>query len=128
MTLRAAISACHSSDTQRAAALEDQIRLCKGRLAREGWDLAQGYHDAAFSGASDLRPGYRALLEGAREAAFDVVVAEALDRLSRDQADIATLHKRLRFASIRLATLAEGEISESQVITYPQPGTGRHLS
>ena len=115
MTVRAVIYARYSSDMQRAASLEDQIRLCKERLAHEGWVLVQVYRDAAFSGASDLRPGYQAMLEGAREAAFDVVVAEALDRLSRDQADIATLYKRLRFAGIRLVTLAEGEISELHV-------------
>jgi site-specific DNA recombinase len=37
-----------------------------------------------MSGATTLRPGYQAMPEGAREAAFDIVVAEALDRLSRD--------------------------------------------
>jgi DNA invertase Pin-like site-specific DNA recombinase len=50
------------------------------------------------------------MLEAAREAAFEVVVAEALDRLSRDQEDIAALFKRLQFAGIRLVTLGEGEI------------------
>ena len=54
--------------------------------------------------------GYQAMLEGVREAEFDVVVAEALDRLSRDQEDIAALFKRLQFAGIRLVTLGEGEI------------------
>jgi site-specific DNA recombinase len=51
----------------------------------------------------------------ARQRRFDIVVAEALDRLSRDQEDIAGLFKRLRFAGIRLVTLAEGEISELHV-------------
>ena len=46
---------------------------------------------------------------------FDCVVAEALDRLSRDQEDIAAIYKRLRHADIRLFTLAEGEISELHV-------------
>ena len=80
------------------------------RIAREGWTLVQVYRDAAMSGATTLRPGYQALLEGAREAGFDVVVAEALDRLSRDQEDVAALYKRLQFAGIRLVTLGEGEI------------------
>ncbi len=43
------------------------------------------------------------------------MVAEALDRLSRDQEDVAGLFKRLRFAGIRIVTLAEGEISELHV-------------
>ena len=82
----------------------------QGEIAREGWTLVQVYRDAAISGATTLRPGYRTMLEGGREAAFDVVVAEALDRLSRDQEDIAALFKRLQFAGIRLVTLGEGEI------------------
>src|SRR5207245_859918 len=58
---------------------------------------------------------YQSLLEDARHGRFDVVVAEALDRLSRDQEDVAGLFKRLRFAGVRLFTLAEGEISELHV-------------
>lgn len=108
--MRAAIYARFSSDQQREASIDDQVRLCKERIAREGWSLVQVYRDAAMSGASALQPGYQALLEGARDAAFDIVVAEALDRLSRDQEDVAALFKRLQFAGIKLVTLAEGEI------------------
>ena len=46
---------------------------------------------------------------------FDIVVAEALDRLSRDQEDVAALYKQLRFADIKLITLAEGEVTELHV-------------
>src|SRR5262249_23644797 len=53
--------------------------------------------------------------EDARRGSYDVVVAEALDRLSRDQEDVAGLLKRLRFAGVRLFTLAEGEIGELHV-------------
>src|SRR5207302_6926998 len=64
---------------------------------------------------SALRPAYQNLLEDARRGQFEIVVAEALDRLSRDQEDVAALFKRLRFAGVRLFTLAEGEISELHV-------------
>jgi DNA invertase Pin-like site-specific DNA recombinase len=43
------------------------------------------------------------------------MLAEALDRISRDQADVATLFKHLRFAGVPIITLAEGEISEFHV-------------
>jgi DNA invertase Pin-like site-specific DNA recombinase len=108
--MRAVIYARYSSDQQRTTSIDDQIRLCKERIAREGWTMVQVYCDSAMSGATALRPGYQAMLEGAREAAFDVVVAEALDRLSRDQEDIAALFKRLQFAGIRFVTLSEGDI------------------
>jgi site-specific DNA recombinase len=42
-------------------------------------------------------------------------VAEALDRLTRDQADTATLYKQLTFVGIKIITLAEGEVSELHV-------------
>ncbi len=108
--MRAVIYARYSSDLQSAASIEDQIRVCKERIAKEGWTLVQVFRDSAMSGATTLRPGYQAMLESVREAGFDVIVAEALDRLSRDQEDVAALFKRLQFAGIKLVTLAEGEI------------------
>lgn len=62
-----------------------------------------------------LRPGIQALLRDAQRGQFDLVLAEALDRISRDQADIATLFKHLQFAGVPIVTLAEGEISELHV-------------
>ena len=46
---------------------------------------------------------------------FDVVVAEALDRLSRDQEHVAHLYKQLSFSTIKLFTLSEGFISELHI-------------
>jgi DNA invertase Pin-like site-specific DNA recombinase len=114
-TLRAVIYARYSSDNQSEASIADQVRLCRELIARENWLLVDTFHDAAISGATAFRPGYQAMLNGAREGAFDVVVAEALDRLSRDQEDTAALYERLRFAGVRIITLAEGEISELHV-------------
>ncbi len=113
--LRAAIYARYSTDLQRDASIEDQVRVCRRRLEREGWTVAQVYSDHASSGASHLRPGYQKLLEDAREGRFDVVVAESLDRLSRDQEHIAALYKQLSFRGILLVTIAEGEVSELHV-------------
>jgi DNA invertase Pin-like site-specific DNA recombinase len=113
--MRAAIYARYSTELQRAASIEDQVRLCKTRIAAEGWSSAGVYKDAAVSGSIRLRPGYQKLLEDARAKAFDVVVAEALDRLSRDQEDVAALYKHLTFCGIKLITIGEGEITELHV-------------
>ena len=113
---RVALYARYSSDNQSAASIEDQLRLCDEMARREGWPVVQTYRDAAISGASMiLRPGIQAVLEDARAGIFNVLMAEALDRISRDQADVATLFKHLRFAGVRIVTLAEGEISELHV-------------
>ena len=92
----------------------DRSRL-RQRTDREGWRLVSTYTDRAISGANHLRPGYQKLIEDARNGQFDVVVSEALDRLSRDQEHVAGLFKQLQFSQVRIVTVAEGEISELHV-------------
>jgi len=113
--MRAAVYARYSSENQREASIEDQIRICKVRVNREGWKLATSYSDSAISGSQLLRPGYQKLLQEVRDGSIDVVVAEALDRVSRDQEHIAAFFKQLTFAGVKLITIAEGEISELHV-------------
>jgi site-specific DNA recombinase len=113
---RVAIYARYSSDNQREASIEDQFRVCQERAKCEKWKVIGTYKDAGISGASMiLRPGIQALLQDAQRGQFDIVLAEALDRVSRDQADVATLFKHLRFANVPISTLAEGEITELHV-------------
>jgi site-specific DNA recombinase len=112
---RAAIHARYSTDLQRDASIEDQIRVCQERIEREGWRLVATNTDRAISGADRSRPGYQKLIEDARKNAFDLVIAEALDRLSRDQDRIAAFYKHLSFAQVRITTVAEGEMSELHV-------------
>jgi DNA invertase Pin-like site-specific DNA recombinase len=112
---RAAIYARYSSDQQREASIDDQTRLCEERAAREGWAVAGRYSDQALSGASLMRPGLQRLMQDALAGRFAVILAEALDRLSRDQEDIARLFKRMRFAGVRIVTLSEGDISDLHI-------------
>ncbi|MEH2548961.1 DNA invertase Pin-like site-specific DNA recombinase [Bradyrhizobium sp. AZCC 2262] len=113
---KVALYARYSTDNQSVASIEDQFRICREHAGRERWQVVDTYHDAAISGASViLRPGVQSLLQDARRGKFDIVLAEALDRVSRDQADVATLFKHLRFAGVQIITLAEGEISEPHV-------------
>lgn len=46
---------------------------------------------------------------------FKVLYAEALDRISRNQEDIAAIYKRLSFAGVKIVTLSEGEISHLHI-------------
>jgi DNA invertase Pin-like site-specific DNA recombinase len=113
---RVALYARYSSDNQRDASIEDQFRICREHAKREKWKIVGTYKDAGISGASMiLRPGIQTLLQDAQRGEFDIVLAEALDRISRDQADVATLFKQMRFAGVPILTLAEGEISELHV-------------
>ena len=109
--MRVALYARYSSDQQRAASIEDQLRNCREFVARKDWTVVVDYKDAAISGASLKRPGIESLMRDAAAKQFDVVVAEALDRFSRDQEDIAHLSKQLKFHRVQIVTTSEGEIT-----------------
>jgi DNA invertase Pin-like site-specific DNA recombinase len=111
----AAIYARYSSDLQREASIEDQIRICRERAVKEGWAVYKQYSDHGISGASLMRPGIQKLLQDAVQGRFRIVVTESLDRLSRDQEDIAHIFKRISFAGGRIVTLSEGEINELHI-------------
>ena len=51
------------------------------------------------------------MLQSALRKEVDIVLAESLDRFSRDQEDTAGLFKRLTFAGVSIVTLAEGDIT-----------------
>ena len=89
--------------------------MCSIHAARQEWTVVATYQDRAISGASLIRHGIQSLLADALSGKFDIVLAEALDRLSRDQEDVAGVFKRLAFADVKIITLSEGEISHLHV-------------
>jgi DNA invertase Pin-like site-specific DNA recombinase len=111
--MKVALYAGYSSDHQRDASIADQLRLCRLLAQREGWSIEREYSDHAISGATLLRPGVQSLMQDALRHEFDVVLAESLDRFSRDQEDTAGLFKRLTFVGVRIVTLSEGEVGTS---------------
>ena len=109
--MRAVIYARYSSDNQRDASIEDQVRVCRRLIEREGWELVSRYADHAVSGASRFRSGYGQLLADAEQGKFDIVVCEAIDRLGRKLADIASLYDQLSYLGIRIHTISTGEVT-----------------
>jgi DNA invertase Pin-like site-specific DNA recombinase len=113
--MKVAIYARYSSDNRRDASIADQLRICSEFAARQGWTVVQEFTDHAISGATLLRSGFQALMRDALNRRFDVVLAESLDRFSRDQEDTAGLFKRLTFAGVNIVTLAEGDITHLHI-------------
>ncbi len=112
---RVAIYMRYSSDLQSDNSIEDQFRLCSERAESQGWKIVNSYSDAGISGASLMRPGIQSLMQDALTGEFDIVLCEAMDRLSRDQEDIAGLYKRMEFAGVKIFTLSEGEINTMHI-------------
>jgi site-specific DNA recombinase len=113
--MKVAIYARYSSENQRDASIVDQFRVCREFAQRQGWRVAAEYSDHAVSGATIMRPGFQAMMREALQKKFDIVMAEALDRFSRDQEDTAGLFKRLTFAGVNIVTLAEGDITHLHI-------------
>jgi len=104
--MRTAAYARYSSDQQRDASLEDQLRNCRAYAARQGWPAPEEFTDAAMSGARNDRPGYLRLIAAAGR--LDVILVDDLSRLSRDSIESAQAVKRLTFAGVRLIGVSDG--------------------
>ena len=113
--MKVAIYARYSSDNQRDASIADQFRMCRLHAEKQGWHIVEEYSDHAISGASLIRPGIQALMADAMSGRFDLILAEAMDRLSRDQEDIAGIFKRMSYADVKMFTLSEGEVTHLHV-------------
>jgi site-specific DNA recombinase len=114
--MRVAIYSRFSSDMQSPRSIADQVAMARQHAERQAWEVAAEFSDAAISGASMVnRPGLLALIDAAGERRFDAVLTESLDRLSRNQADIAAIYERLAFRGVKVITLADGEANEMHV-------------
>ncbi|MGX1168485.1 site-specific DNA recombinase [Bradyrhizobium sp. USDA 372] len=109
---RATIYARFSTDLQNERSIEDQLSLCQSYAEREGLIVVSTHEDRARSGGSVMgREGLLRMLDQARERSFDVVIVEALDRLSRDMEDLAGIHQRLSFLGIEIRAVHEGVVN-----------------
>jgi DNA invertase Pin-like site-specific DNA recombinase len=62
-----------------------------------------------------LRPAIQDLIQDAQRGRFEIAFVKAMDRLSRDQEDIAGLFKRMQFAGARMVTLGASDVSHLHV-------------
>ncbi len=116
MRRRAAIYARYSTDLQSDRSINDQFALCRTYAERNSFDVVKAYDDAAKSGSSMIeRDGLLRLLADARSGSFDVVIVEALDRVSRDQEDMAAIYKRLKFLGIDIIAVHDGKADTIQI-------------
>jgi site-specific DNA recombinase len=99
-----------STDLQNERSIEDQITLCREYASRQGINIT-GVYKARSGGSIMGRDGLLRLLDQAKDRSFDVVVVEALDRLSRDMEDLAGIHKRLSFLGIEIRAVHEGVVN-----------------
>ena len=100
----------YSTAMQSQASVEDQFRLLRQHAEREGWTIVGQQADRAISGTVRDRPGLNAAIAAIDDGSASILLAESLDRISRDQEDLAGLFKRIKFAGADIVTASEGKI------------------
>jgi site-specific DNA recombinase len=113
--MRAAIYARYSSENQREASIEDQIEVCRRYAAQHGFEVVTIFDDKAISGSDRNRPGFQALLAAARKRQFDLVLVEALDRLTRRLSDIAAVYDELQFLGLGFHAVNIGQVTTMHI-------------
>ena len=114
--MKVAIYARYSSDLQKDRSIEDQFALLEAFALNNQLQIVMRFEDRAKSGTSIMgRDGLMSLMEAARDGLFQAILVESLDRLSRDQEDMAGIFKRLNFYGVEIRTLHEGAADEIHV-------------
>ena len=110
------VAAATLKDTQRCAlyvrvssvgqevgySLETQVARCSAYAQEHGFTVVSIFRDVHTGAEWRERPGLSQLREAVRRSEIDVVVAFALDRLSRKQAHVAILADEIAQAGVRL--------------------------
>ncbi len=113
---KAVIYARFSTDLQNDRSIDDQIVLCRSFADNQNLSVISVFQDRAQSGATLIgRNGIAQLMRDAQNGRYSVLVVEALDRLSRDQEDIAHIWKRLSFLGIEIRAVHDGTADAVQI-------------
>src|SRR5215212_8859344 len=106
--MRAITYARVSTDAQErdGTSLDTQERACQEFARTQGWLVVESVRDAA-SGFSLDRPGIVRVRQLLRQGVADVVIAYAVDRLSRNQNQIGVMFDEIQQAGARLEFVTE---------------------
>ena len=112
---RAVIYARYSSDNQRDASIEDQVRQCRARIEQERWQLVRSILTMRSAAPPPCGPATKRCSRMPGQAALrslspkPSIASRAIRRIS------PACSSSFRFAGVRLVTLSEGEIGELHV-------------
>ena len=105
--MTAVIYARYSSDSQREASIEGQLRDCKDYAEKNGITVVGTYIDRAYSAKTDDRPDFQRMIKDSAKKIFDVVLVWKLDRFARNRYDSARYKTQLKKNGVKLMSAAE---------------------
>ena len=92
--MTAVIYARYSSDSQREASIEGQLRDCKDYAEKNGITVVGTYIDRAYSAKTDDRPDFQRMIKDSAKKIFDVVLLQRAGLQSGHVLQAPRLHSR----------------------------------
>ena len=105
--MTAVIYARYSSDSQREASIEGQLRDCKDYAEKNGITVVGTYIDRAYSAKTDDRPDFQRMIKDSGRKIFDVVLVWKLDRFARNRFDAVNYKYQLEKNGVHLVSAME---------------------
>lgn len=107
------IYGCFSTNMQRAASIDEQIRQCRDYASRQkGYVVVEEYvrSDQALTGAVRRRDALQSLLDEAKHQPrpFDIVLVDDTSRLARNTKDSRGSVAILKFNDVAVVTVSQG--------------------
>ena len=105
--MTAVIYARYSSDSQREASIEGQLRDCKDYAERNGITIVGTYIDRAYSAKTDDRPEFQRMVQDSAKKIFDAVLVWKLDRFARNRYNAVYYKRQLEKNNVHLVSVME---------------------
>ena len=107
MSDKAVIYARYSSDNQRDASIDQQVKECQKFADSMGYEIIRTYDDRALTGKTDKRPSFLRMIKDSARGEFKYVIVYALDRFSRNKYDSAIYKQKLKENGVRVLSAVE---------------------
>ena len=110
---RCAVYARYSSNNQREASIEDQIRKCRETAQSKGWEILEDhiYYDRAQSGTRmSSREGFKEMLQIAMgsECPFQKILVDDTSRIARNTREALDIFSLLTFYGVHVYYVSQG--------------------
>lgn len=102
--MKAVIYARYSSDNQREASIEGQIRECTAFAEKNGITVLRHYIDRAISAKKDNRPEFQNMIKDSNKKLFDMIIVWKLDRFARNRYDSARYKAQLKKNGVKVVS------------------------
>lgn len=111
--IQCAIYARYSTNNQREASIEDQIRKCRELAASKGWEVMENhvYYDKAQSGTqTKKREAFKEMMGMAmsKDCAFSRIIVDDTSRIARNTKEALDIFTLLTFYGIHVFYVSQG--------------------